>query len=99
MCGHARAVSAAALHPADDRLATAAEDGAVNVWNLDGVYAGGGRELAAETACAIKDALCCGAGFVTLTGAEGGGEGGEGCVALAVLAHDAEMLYLLLESD
>ncbi len=83
VCGHARAVAAVAQHGEGEAVATAGEDGAVNVWGLEGVSAGG-RELAAEASRAVRDALLCGVAF--------GGAGGR---ELVLLAHDSDVLTVL----
>lgn len=86
MSGHARAVAAVAQHPEGEAVATAAEDGVVNVWSLEGL-AGGGREVAAEASRGLRDALLCGVAFA--------GAGGRD---LLLLAHDSDVLTLL-QSD
>ena len=83
MCGHARGVSGLAQHPAGEVVATAGEDGAVNVWSVEGVAAGR-RELAAEASRGLRDALLCGVAFC----GEGGGD-------VLLLAHDSDVLTLL----
>jgi hypothetical protein len=84
--GHARAVAALAQHPEGEAVATAGEDGVVNVWSLEGV-GGGGREVAAEASRGVKDALLCGVAFAGPAGRE-----------LLLLGHDSDVLTLL-QSD